>query len=93
MVSFKPVAVILAAACLVPTVVLAAPTAELGDLFNVTDVADQLEARQGGYYFSSWSEGGTNVKCNNGGGGSYTVSWSGKGGFVCGKGWQPGGSR
>jgi len=46
-----------------------------------------------GSFFSFWSEGGGNFKCNNGGGGSYTTTWSGQGGFVCGKGYSPGGSR
>ena len=51
-----------------------------------------LEARQG-YYFQNWSEGGSNIRCNNGGGSSYTATWSSKGGFVCGKGWSFGGNR
>lgn len=49
--------------------------------------------RQGGYFWSYWSEGNGNFNCNNGAGGSYTVDWSGNGGFVCGKGWNPGGPR
>ncbi|KAI1249179.1 hypothetical protein MGN70_008789 [Eutypa lata] len=44
-------------------------------------------------YYSFWSEGGGNFRCNNGAGGSYTADWSGNGGFVCGKGWSPGGPR
>lgn len=51
-----------------------------------------LEARQG-YYFQNWSEGGSNIRCNNGGGGSFTANWNSKGGFVCGKGWSRGGAR
>ncbi|KAF2246092.1 glycoside hydrolase family 11 protein [Trematosphaeria pertusa] len=53
----------------------------------------QLVERQGGYYWSFWQEGGGSHNCQNGAGGSYTAKWSGGGGFVCGKGWQPGGSR
>ncbi|KAH7306085.1 concanavalin A-like lectin/glucanase domain-containing protein [Rhexocercosporidium sp. MPI-PUGE-AT-0058] len=41
--------------------------------------------------WSQWSEGGIKLSCNNGNGGSYTTSWSGGGGFVCGKGWNSGG--
>lgn len=52
-----------------------------------------LESRQGGYYWSDWSENGIKHSCVNGAGGSYTATWSGTGGFVCGKGWSPGGSR
>ena len=44
-------------------------------------------------FYSYWSEGGGNFRCNNGPGGSYTAEWSGNGGFVCGKGWSPGGPR
>ncbi|KAK8067514.1 Endo-1 4-beta-xylanase A [Apiospora saccharicola] len=65
--------------------VLGAPAATLDQISNVM-------ARQG-YAFSSWSEGGINYRCNNGPGGSYTVDWSGPGGFVCGKGWGRGGQR
>jgi hypothetical protein len=47
----------------------------------------------GGYAFSDWHEGNIQYSCQNGDGGSYTVNWSGTGGFVCGKGWSPGGER
>ncbi|RYP05499.1 hypothetical protein DL764_003759 [Monosporascus ibericus] len=47
----------------------------------------------GQYFWSYWSEGGGNFVCNNGPGGSYTARWSGYGGFVCGKGWNPGSGR
>lgn len=53
---------------------------------------DVIEARQG-YYFQNWSEGGSNIRCNNGGGGSYTADWDSPGGFVCGKGWMGAGAR
>ncbi|KAF2677643.1 glycoside hydrolase family 11 protein [Lentithecium fluviatile CBS 122367] len=52
----------------------------------------RLFQRQG-YHWSFWQEGGGSHQCNNGAGGSYTAKWSGGGGFVCGKGWSPGGSR
>jgi len=48
---------------------------------------------QAGTFYSFWSEGGGSFRCQNGGGGKYSVTWSGKGGFVCGKGYSPGGSR
>lgn len=51
-----------------------------------------IESRQG-YYFQNWSEGGSNIRCSNGAGGSYTATWNSKGGFVCGKGWRGGGAR
>nr|AHE13926.1 endo-1,4-beta-xylanase B [Achaetomium sp. Xz-8] len=78
----------LLAASLVASSSLAAPSGPM----TRTQAENELEARQG-YYFQNWSEGGSNVRCQNGGGGSYTVSWNSKGGFVCGKGWSYGGSR
>jgi len=68
---------------------LAAPTEVIGSHGPQTEI----EARQGGYYFQNWSENGSNIRCNNGAGGSYTATWSSKGGFVCGKGWSGGGAR
>ncbi|GAP83715.1 putative endo- -beta-xylanase B [Rosellinia necatrix] len=66
---------------------------QLGERFHAEDSNATLEARQG-YFWSYWSEGNGNWRCNNGAGGSYTATWSGNnGGFVCGKGWNPGGSR
>lgn len=53
----------------------------------------QLEPRQGGYYYSFWSEGNGNFRCTNGPGGQFGATWSGNGGFVCGKGWRNGGQR
>ncbi|KAL8366522.1 hypothetical protein RB595_005019 [Gaeumannomyces hyphopodioides] len=53
----------------------------------------QLEPRQGGYYYSFWSEGNGNFRCTNGAGGQFGATWSGNGGFVCGKGWRNGGQR
>ncbi|KAI0392713.1 xyn11C [Xylariaceae sp. FL0594] len=82
--------VLAAAAALLPGA-LSLP--QLGERLHGENSTAQLEARQG-YYWSYWSEGTGNWRCNNGGGGSYTATWSGNnGGFVCGKGWSPGGSR
>ncbi|KAK0619155.1 concanavalin A-like lectin/glucanase domain-containing protein [Immersiella caudata] len=53
---------------------------------------NHLKARQG-YYFQNWSEGGSNIRCNNGNGGSFSANWNSKGGFVCGKGWRGNGVR
>ena len=78
---------LLAAAALLPSALagVVAPEARSSD--------DALEPRQGGYYFQNWSEGGSNIRCQNGAGGSFSANWSGKGGFVCGKGWRGGGAR
>ncbi|RDL38914.1 Endo-1,4-beta-xylanase [Venustampulla echinocandica] len=85
MVSFS--FLLVAAASLVPGA-LAAPGEQLehGSTTSSRDI-------QAANYFSNWSEGGSNVRCNRGSGGSYSVTWSGQGGFVCGTGYNPGGSR
>lgn len=62
---------------------------------SLEDAPIDIAVRQwgGNYIFSDWHEGNIQYSCVNGQGGSYTVNWSGTGGFVCGKGWSPGGSR
>ncbi len=73
---------------------LVAPSVLAGPLPGPqTQTESQLSPRQGGYYFQNWSEGGSNIRCSNGGGGGYTANWNSKGGFVCGKGWSYGGNR
>ncbi|KAF2737769.1 xyn11C [Polyplosphaeria fusca] len=79
---------ILAASFLLPAA-LAAPVAEVSGEPQMI----QIDKRQGGYTWSFWQEGSGSHNCQNGQGGSYTANWSGGGGFVCGKGWSPGGNR
>lgn len=76
----------LSIAWLIPAV-LATPT----DI-TIVKSGDVIEARQG-YYFQDWSENGSNIRCVNGDGGSYTADWDSGGGFVCGKGWSGAGAR
>lgn len=76
----------LVAASLLAPCVLATPIPEPGPTNN-------LEARFDGNGFNSWSEGGSNIRCVNGAGGSFTANWNSKGGFVCGKGWNGQGAR
>lgn len=76
----------LSAAWLIPAA-FAVPT----DI-TIVKSGDLVEARQG-YYFQNWSEGGSNIRCVNGDGGSYTADWDSAGGFVCGKGWMGAGAR
>nr|CDS82519.1 glycoside hydrolase family 11 enzyme [uncultured eukaryote] len=46
-----------------------------------------------GYYYSFWTDGGAAVTYTNKGAGEYSVTWSGSGNFVGGKGWNPGAAR
>ncbi|KZP16331.1 glycoside hydrolase family 11 protein [Athelia psychrophila] len=46
-----------------------------------------------GYYYSFWTDGGAAVTYTNGAAGEYSVTWSGSGNFVAGKGWNPGAAR
>ena len=46
-----------------------------------------------GYFYSFWTDGKGNVNFNNLNGGQYSVSWSGNGNWVGGKGWKPGSAR
>lgn len=44
-----------------------------------------------GYYYSWWTDGAAQATYTNGGGGQYSLSWSGNNGnLVGGKGWNPG---
>jgi endo-1,4-beta-xylanase len=73
-------------ASLLVSSVLAAPAPE-------PVAANTLEPRFDGNGFNRWSEGGSNIQCVNGQGGSFTANWNSKGGFVCGKGWNGQGAR
>jgi len=46
-----------------------------------------------GFYYSFWTDGAGNINYNNLGGGEYSVTWSGNGNWVGGKGWNPGAAR
>ena len=81
----------LAAIYLIPGII-AAPGELIQSPATEIETHNNLRARQG-YYFQNWSEGGSNIRCSNGSGGSYSATWNSKGGFVCGKGWNGGGAR
>ena len=49
--------------------------------------------RHNGYYYSWWTDNSAQATYTNGAGGSYSVSWSGNGNLVGGKGWNPGGAK
>lgn len=46
-----------------------------------------------GFYYSFWTDGGSDVTYTNGNAGSYSVTWKTGGNFVGGKGWNPGSAR
>lgn len=78
-------------AVLLSLVPLTLAASGVGEVNN--GVLDMRDVQAGPYFWSSWQEGNGNFRCNNGAGGQYSVTWSGNGGFVCGKGWSPGGNR
>lgn len=81
----------------------AALSAILGVLASPTGSGELLQKRAGtpsstgtnnGYYYSWWTDGGSDVTYTNLDGGEYSVTWGGGGGnFVGGKGWNPGGEK
>ena len=86
------------------TTILVAATAVVGVVaFPSPNInATQLEARSGtpsstgtnnGFYYSFWTDGGAAVTYTNKAAGEYSVTWSGNGNFVGGKGWNPGSAR
>jgi len=83
-------------ACSAAVGVLSAPAAEL---LSPRAGFSTLAARGGtpsatgtnnGYYFSWWTDGQAQATYSNGPGGQYTITWSGNGNLVGGKGWNPG---
>ncbi|KAJ9136812.1 Endo-1,4-beta-xylanase [Pleurostoma richardsiae] len=81
--------------------VSSAPVADPDPAANITEVTD-LISRSGtpsstgysnGFYYSFWTDGGADVTYTNGAAGQYSVTWSGNGNFVGGKGWNPGSAR
>ena len=84
MVSFKSLLTLVAAAA----TALAAP----GELVKRQSTPSATGTHDG-YYYSWWTDGGSQVTYTNLAGGSYSVTWSSGGNFVGGKGWNPGGPK
>ena len=77
---------------------LATPAAEPAEVDArsselVTRSTPSSTGTSNGYYYSFWTDGAGNVNYSNGAGGSYSVTWSGNGNWVGGKGWNPGSAR
>ena len=70
------------------------PANQMPDLYKRIDQATpQGTGTNNGFFYSFWSDNGGSVNYNNGPAGQYSVSWSGQGNFVVGKGWKPGGNK
>ncbi|KAI0006297.1 Xyn11A, glycoside hydrolase family 11 protein [Xylariaceae sp. FL0662B] len=70
------------------TGVLAAPSEPLAKRITESETG-----MHNGFYYSFWTDGGPDVTYTNGDAGSYSVTWSGSGNFVGGKGWSTGSNR
>ena len=87
------------------TALFAAATAFAGALAAPTDLAmrgstalverktPSSTGMNNGFYYSFWTDGGSDVTYTNGAAGSYSVKWGSGGNFVGGKGWQKGSAR
>ncbi|PQE12405.1 glycosyl hydrolase family 11 protein [Rutstroemia sp. NJR-2017a BVV2] len=84
--SFKSILLGLAAV----TGVIALPKPEAGELIDPRSGTPSSTGTNNGFYYSFWTDGGAAVTYTNGAAGSYSVTWSGNGNFVGGKGWNPG---
>ncbi|PQE22384.1 glycosyl hydrolase family 11 protein [Rutstroemia sp. NJR-2017a WRK4] len=84
--SFKSILLGLAAV----TGVIALPKPEAGEVLDPRSGTPSGTGTNNGFYYSFWTDGGAAVTYTNGAAGSYSVTWSGNGNFVAGKGWNPG---
>jgi endo-1,4-beta-xylanase len=73
--------------------VVAGAFAAPSDLLDKRAGTPSSTGTNNGYYYSWWTDGGSDVTYTNGPGGQYSVVWSSGGNFVGGKGWNPGGPR
>ncbi|KAJ7126038.1 glycosyl hydrolases family 11-domain-containing protein [Mycena epipterygia] len=74
------------------TVAVAGVSALPGNLTSRSGTASST-GTSNGYYYSFWTDGGAAVTYTNEAGGEYSVTWSGNGNFVGGKGWNPGSAQ
>lgn len=75
--------------------VFGAPRPDLGKTFSKRATATPNGEGIGsdGFFFSIWSDAGDDMTFNNGADGEYSLTWSGDGDVVCGKGWQTGSAQ
>nr|CDS82506.1 glycoside hydrolase family 11 enzyme [uncultured eukaryote] len=60
---------------------------------TITALTPNSEGWHDGYYYSWWSDGQPTATYTNLAGGQYSLTWSGNGNLVGGKGWNPGAYR
>ncbi|KAE8446676.1 hypothetical protein EG329_011720 [Mollisiaceae sp. DMI_Dod_QoI] len=82
----------LALACAV-TGALAAPTSLAHPFSNLARSTPSGTGTNNGYYYSFYTDGVDTVTYTNGAAGTYTLTWSGSGDVVGGKGWATGAAR
>ena len=75
--------------------VLGAPRLDLGQkLSKRASFTPSSEGLGGdGFFYSIWSNEVDEMNFSNGAAGEYSLTWSGDGDVVCGKGWQTGSDR
>jgi len=91
MVSFRSLLSLVVAAAVAR--VSALPGNSTGGLDKRQSLTTSSTGTNGGYYYSFWTDGGAAVTYTNKANGEYSVTWSGNGNFVAGKGWMPGAAR
>lgn len=69
--------------------VLATPV----DLVKRPSLTSSKTGTDGGFYYSFYTDGKSDVVYTNEGTGKYSVKWSGSGDFTSGKGWNPGSAQ
>nr|BAA08650.1 endo-beta1,4-xylanase [Achaetomiella gracilis] len=74
-------------------VVAVAAPGELPGMHKRQTLTSSQTGTNNGYYYSFWTDGQGNVQYTNEAGGQYSVTWSGNGNWVGGKGWNPGSAR
>lgn len=73
--------------------VFAAPRANQGAKLNQRSTPNGQGTGSDGFFWSSWSDGTDQMTFTNGDDGQYSVSWSGSGDIVVGKGWETGSAQ
>lgn len=88
MVRFLPFALV----CVV-TGAFAAPISPAHPFTNLARSTPSETGTSNGYYYSFYTDGTDTVTYTNGAAGTYTMTWSGGGDVVGGKGWATGAAR